>query len=278
MDETRISVSPATVELNPEGAGTRLIYTEPGAFLDGHGTPAQRERGTADLLDALGAALRREPANAWQPRFKARHGRDPDEPVARSPGRDRRALDRARWARVTTERRRSMMAEKEPVAELQQQFSSSGATPTEWAAALGHLENADVYWLSTVRPNGSPHVTPLVAVWLDGAIYFCTGQDERKARNLARNPHCVITTGCNSLSAGLDLVIEGDAALIRDEIKLRRVAQAYASKYDEPFRFTVRDGAFAGEGGNVALVYEVTPTTAFGFGKGESFSQTRWRF
>jgi len=64
MDETRISVSLATVELRPAGAGTRLIYTEQGAFLDGHDTPAERERGTRDLLDALGAELRREPANA----------------------------------------------------------------------------------------------------------------------------------------------------------------------------------------------------------------------
>ena len=64
MDGTRISVSLATVEFKPTGAGTRLIYTEQGAFLDGRDTPAQRERGTAELLDALGESLRREPANA----------------------------------------------------------------------------------------------------------------------------------------------------------------------------------------------------------------------
>jgi len=63
MDETRISVSLATVEFRPEGAATRLILTEHGAFLDGHDTPAQREQGTGDLLDALGAALRPDPAN-----------------------------------------------------------------------------------------------------------------------------------------------------------------------------------------------------------------------
>ncbi|HVC79171.1 MAG TPA: SRPBCC family protein [Chloroflexota bacterium] len=63
MDETRISVSLATVEFRPEGAATRLILTEHGAFLDGHDTPAQREQGTGDLLDALGAALRRDTAN-----------------------------------------------------------------------------------------------------------------------------------------------------------------------------------------------------------------------
>jgi uncharacterized protein YndB with AHSA1/START domain len=57
MDETRISSSLATVEFHPAGSGTRLVYTEQGAFLDGHDTPAQREHGTAELLDALGAAL-----------------------------------------------------------------------------------------------------------------------------------------------------------------------------------------------------------------------------
>jgi uncharacterized protein YndB with AHSA1/START domain len=64
MDETRISVSLATVALEPAGVGTRLTYTEQGAFLDGHDTPDQREHGTGELLDALGAELRRQSANA----------------------------------------------------------------------------------------------------------------------------------------------------------------------------------------------------------------------
>ncbi|MBI2706595.1 MAG: pyridoxamine 5'-phosphate oxidase family protein [Actinobacteria bacterium] len=170
------------------------------------------------------------------------------------------------------------MSEKQPHAELAQQFSSPDATPTPWAEASRSLEEAELYWLTTVRPDGRPHVTPLVAVWLDGAMYFCTGADERKAKNIVRNPHCIITTGRNSLDEGLDLVVEGAAVQVTDESHLRRVAERYAAKYDQPFHFAVRDGAFLnGEGGR-ALVYEVAPTTAFGFGKGESFSQTRWRF
>jgi uncharacterized protein YndB with AHSA1/START domain len=62
--ETRISVSLATVELEPAGAGTRLVFTEQGAFLDGHDTPDLREQGTGSLLDALGSALQREHASA----------------------------------------------------------------------------------------------------------------------------------------------------------------------------------------------------------------------
>jgi uncharacterized protein YndB with AHSA1/START domain len=57
MDDTRISVSLATVEFEPDGTGTRLRFTEQGAFLDGLDTPAQREHGTSSLLDKLEAAL-----------------------------------------------------------------------------------------------------------------------------------------------------------------------------------------------------------------------------
>ena len=62
------------------------------------------------------------------------------------------------------------MAEREPIAELHQPFSSEGATPTAWAEGRRHLEKAKIYWLSTVRPDGRPHVTPMVAIWMDGAI------------------------------------------------------------------------------------------------------------
>jgi general stress protein 26 len=168
------------------------------------------------------------------------------------------------------------MRGKQPIAELHPQFSSSDAAVTPWAVANERLEQAEVFWLSTVRPDGRPHVTPLLAVWLDSALYFCTGEDERKAKNLAHNAPCVLTTGCNTLNEGLDLVVEGVAVRVNDEARLQRLADRYAAKYD--WHYSVRDGAFQGDAGNIALVYEVAPTTAFGFGKGTSFSQTRWRF
>ncbi len=161
------------------------------------------------------------------------------------------------------------------VAELDSRFSSDDAAPTPWAQARERLANAEVYWLSTVRPDGRPHVTPLIAVWLDDALHFCTGPSERKARNLAHNAHVTIATGCNALNEGLDLVVEGDAVAVSDEGKLQRLADLYAAKY-EGWHFTVRDGAFYGDGGR-ALVFEIAPATVFGFGKGEQFSQTRWR-
>jgi general stress protein 26 len=170
------------------------------------------------------------------------------------------------------------MADKDPVAELDPQFSSDNATPTRWAEARDNLEKAEIYWLSTMRPDGRPHVTPLISVWLDDALYYCTGENERKAKNLAYNPHCVITTGCNSLNQGLDLIVEGDAVQLHDEVSLQQVADTYTAKYGQDWHFTVRDGAFHGDDGNVALVYKVTPTTVFGFGRGKASSQTRWRF
>jgi hypothetical protein len=172
------------------------------------------------------------------------------------------------------------MAETQARAELDARFSSDGAVATGWAQARRHLTDAQVYWLSTVRPDGRPHVTPLIAVWLEGALHFCTGPDERKAKNLADNPHCVLTTGCNTLDEGLDVVIEGDATPVVDGAMLRRVAAAYESKYGDDWHFDVGDGAFVGGAtgpGGRALVFQVAPVTAFGFGKG-TYSQTRWRF
>jgi general stress protein 26 len=169
------------------------------------------------------------------------------------------------------------MPVNEPVSELEPHYSSPNATQTEWPEARQQLEQAEVYWLTTVRPDGRPHVTPLVATWLDGALYFCTGPAERKAKNLAHNAHCAITTGCNVLE-GLDVVIEGDARQVSDKATLQRVSERLSAKYGPPFQLTVGDGAFVNSEGGRALVYEVAPATIFGFGKGDAFSQTRWRF
>jgi general stress protein 26 len=170
------------------------------------------------------------------------------------------------------------MIEQEPVTELSP-FSSPNAVQTDWARARAELAGAEVYWLSTVRPEGRPHVTPLLGVWLDGGLYFCTGPDERKAKNLSKNPHCVLTTGHNTLD-GLDLVIEGAAEKTTDLAELGRVADAYESKYGA--HFDSPNGTWSGLGDAIrraeALVYRVAPVIGFGFGKGASFSQTRWRF
>ena len=169
------------------------------------------------------------------------------------------------------------MALRDPAPELEPQFSSDDAIATPWAEARERLDKAKVYWLSIVRPDGRPHVAPIASVWLDDALYFSTGQTERKAKNLALSSHCAITTGCDVLE-GLDLVVQGDAVRVTDGARLQRLADGYTAKYDQLFRFTVRDGAFYREGNDVeVLVFELAPTTAFKFCKG-TFSQTRWRF
>jgi nitroimidazol reductase NimA-like FMN-containing flavoprotein (pyridoxamine 5'-phosphate oxidase superfamily) len=164
-----------------------------------------------------------------------------------------------------------------PVTELDARYSDPEAAAADWKDAVARLRTAETFWLSTVRPDGRPHVTPLIAVWYDDALHFCTGADERKARNLRHNQQVVLTTGVNSLSEGADVVVEGEAARVTDDSVLRDLAAAYVEKYGKEWTFEVRDGAFVGGGGE-ALVFRVAPRRAFGFAKGEVFGQTRWQF
>ena len=169
------------------------------------------------------------------------------------------------------------MTREDPVTELDRRFSSDGASATSWDEGRDRLEKAEVYWLSTVRPDGRPHVTPMIAVWLKGSLYFCTGADERKAKNLEGNRRCVVTTGSDSLGAGLDVVLEGEAVRVGDEERLQRIADAYLAKYGRDWVFDVQDAGFVHNDGGRALVFEVSPSIVFGFAKG-TYGQTRWRF
>jgi hypothetical protein len=169
------------------------------------------------------------------------------------------------------------MRATEPIAELDRRFSVEHASPTPWEEAREQLEQAEVYWVSTVRRDARPHVTPLIAVWQDDALVFCTGPTEQKARNLQTNRNCILTTGCNRIGEGLDVVLEGEAVRVFDDARLGRIAEAYVAKYGEAWRFEVDGGTFR-QGDTVALVFEVAPRRAFAFRKGDEFSQTRWRF
>jgi general stress protein 26 len=163
-----------------------------------------------------------------------------------------------------------------PETELDPRFGDPDATATGWDDARRELAAAELSWLTTVRPDGRPHVTPLLTVWLDGALHFCTGERERKARNLAANPQVVLTTGRNALKGGLDIVVEGTAVRVRDRDQLQALAEAWEQKYGSDWHFEVEDAGFGSQGG-IALVFRVRPETAFGFGK-DPYSQTRWRF
>ena len=159
-------------------------------------------------------------------------------------------------------------------------FSQPDAVPTPWAVGLEKLRIAATFWLSTVRPDGRPHVTPLIAVWHADALWFTTGTEERKAKNLAANPACVLTTGASDLvEGGFDVVIEGEAELVTNDDQLEQVADGIKAKYPEgPWDFVVRDGALSDRqfGGRV-LAFRVRPTRGLGFRKGDHFSQTTWQ-
>ena len=72
----------------------------------------------------------------------------------------------------------------DPTAAIDSRFSDPEAGPTPWRDAAQVLEQAELYWLTTVRADGRPHVTPLIGIAEDAAVYFCTGPREQKARNL----------------------------------------------------------------------------------------------
>jgi hypothetical protein len=163
-----------------------------------------------------------------------------------------------------------------PVTRLDGRYSEPGAEAAGWAGTERELAEAELYWLSTVRPDGRPHVTPLIGVWHGGGLHFCTGPGERKARNLRENRAVVLTTGVNRLSGGRDLVVEGTAVRVDDDARLRELAKAYIVKYGEEWTFGVRDGHFVGDGGE-ALVFRVEPGAVFGFAKGP-YGQTKYTF
>lgn len=163
--------------------------------------------------------------------------------------------------------------------------------PAPWSLAeerLEHPEPARTYWLTTVRPDGAPHVMPLICAWLDGALFFLSSEGSRKARNLAEEPRCVITTGSTTLPS-LDLIIEGRAERASDEPTLRRVVDHFSTKLEWP-SLELTDGRVVGPNAPTAgpppyTVFRVAPTTIFGlpgmtgmdqFDPSELPKPTRW--
>lgn len=167
------------------------------------------------------------------------------------------------------------MPQIEPTVELHEGFSEPGATARPWAEVVDVLSNSEMFWLSTVRRDGRPHVTPLPAIWLDGTLHFCTGAGEQKARNLESNPRCILTTGTNRFRSGLDVVVEGTAVRVTDKARLQRLAVLWKLKLD--WDFEVGDEAFRDPEGHRALVFGVAPAKVLSFAKG-TYSQTRYRF
>jgi nitroimidazol reductase NimA-like FMN-containing flavoprotein (pyridoxamine 5'-phosphate oxidase superfamily) len=167
---------------------------------------------------------------------------------------------------------------RQPMTDLDARFSEPNAVATDWDQTRRALEDAQQFWIATVRADGRPHVTPLVAVWLDDAIYFATGAGEQKAVNLRANQNVILMTGCNEWERGLDIVVEGEAVPVIDESVLERLAKAWRTKWDGRWHYEVHEGGFRHEGNvDAILVFSAKPTRVFAFARG-TFGQTRHRF
>jgi nitroimidazol reductase NimA-like FMN-containing flavoprotein (pyridoxamine 5'-phosphate oxidase superfamily) len=160
---------------------------------------------------------------------------------------------------------------------IDRRFSDPEAEATPWPETLAALERAELYWLTTVRADGRPHVTPLIGVVADERFYFCTGLDEQKGRNLEHEDRVVVTTGNNTWASGLDVVVEGTAVRISHDERLQALADAWEAKYGEVWHFDVADGMFRHDDGGGAAVFRIEPAKVLAFAK-DPHAQTTYRF
>jgi general stress protein 26 len=162
-----------------------------------------------------------------------------------------------------------------PVGTRIEEFSEGDAPPVTWDSVDGQLRTAEMFWLSTVRVDGRPHVAPLPAVWLHGNLHFVTGSHEQKARNVAHQPRCALTTGTNEYRRGRDVVVEGTAHRIAERGVLQVLAQMWMAKYDWPFEATDEGFLDPQSDRAPAAVFAVVPVKVLVFTK-NPYSQTRF--
>jgi general stress protein 26 len=155
---------------------------------------------------------------------------------------------------------------------LDTRYSDPAASAATWDETCQVLDSAELFWVTTVRADGRPHVTPVVAAWVDGGVCFATGADEQKYLNLRANPQVVITTGRNDWDRGLDVVVEGVAVQVTDDETLHRLAAAFTKKWDGRWQYEVADGGFG-----LAQVFLVKPAKIFAHKKGDPFGATTHR-
>jgi hypothetical protein len=139
-----------------------------------------------------------------------------------------------------------------------------GLLPWKWARE--RLAKSHNYWIATTHPDGHPHVMVVWGLWLDERFYFSTGGKSRKARNLAANPHCVISTE----KAAEAVIVEGVARqlhVLDDPAFIKRFIRLYKKKYN--WKIDSNEGNF----------YAVHPRMAFGLlEKDFTGAATRWQF
>jgi hypothetical protein len=135
--------------------------------------------------------------------------------------------------------------------------------------------NRHTPWLTTINPDGSPHLTPVGFVQLDGVWYFTSGPGTRKSRNIAADPRCVVSVATRPF----DLVIEGTAERVTGADQLRSVAEKYN---DDGWPARVEGDAVTAEysapsaGPPPWHVYKIVPETVFAFGTAEPYGATKF--
>ncbi len=112
--------------------------------------------------------------------------------------------------------------------------TADGLPPVDWNAIVATIEagsppapdshNSRTTWLTTINEDGSPHTTPVGAIWVDGSYWFQTGTGTRKSRNVARDPRCSVAVSIRDA----DVVIEGTAVPVTDPAAVARAAKAWA--------------------------------------------------
>lgn len=145
--------------------------------------------------------------------------------------------------------------------------SKKGLLPWKWAEQ--RLRKSHNYWITTVKPDGSPHTMVVWGLWLDGAFLFSTGRQSRKARNLAENQDCVVCTE----HAHEAVIVEGFAD-IADLPSRRKFLKLYQPKYHFDMAGMDKDILSMKE-----PVFAVRPRVVFGlYEKKFVSSATRWKF
>jgi hypothetical protein len=144
---------------------------------------------------------------------------------------------------------------------------SKGLLPWTWAEQ--RLKKSHNYWITTVKPDGSPHTMVVWGLWQDGRFLFSTGSTSRKTRNLAANPNCIVCTE----HAQEAVIVEG-VAEIADVAARRKLIPIYERKYKFDLS-TMKDDLLSMK----EPVFAVRPRVVFGlWEKHFQTKSTRWKF
>ncbi|HET6954083.1 MAG TPA: pyridoxamine 5'-phosphate oxidase family protein [Acidimicrobiales bacterium] len=134
-------------------------------------------------------------------------------------------------------------------------------------------------WLATINDDGSPHVTGVGALWVDGAFWFETGDGTRKARNLARDARCTLSVA----TGDFDLVVEGAAVKVTDRetvasLAARWAAEGWPARVDDTGTALTAEFSAPSAGPPPWHVYRLTPRHATALSTVDPGGATRWSF